>query len=157
MWRAYTSVGTVSSSALLGSLVDLDVLNDQVAGIEALSIRVRLCVLEETEQELSRLDWPSSSGDTECLACDIPSILVSIPLTSSDQRYRTLCSTSSSSSVSPHRNGLLVFLDILQKLNGALQLPAVDSLTTILLDSSRKRIPGGTNAVSLVFLKLTRR
>ena len=66
---AYTSVSTVCSSTLLGSLVDLDVLNDQVAGIKTLGIRVCLSVLEETEQELSGLDWPSSARDTESLAC----------------------------------------------------------------------------------------
>lgn len=69
---AYTTVSTICSSALLRGLVDLDVLDDQVASIETLGICVRLCVLEETEQELGGLDWPSSSGYTECLACDIP-------------------------------------------------------------------------------------
>ena len=66
---AYTSVSTVCSSTLLGSLVDLDVLNDQIAGIKTLGIRVCLSVLEETEQELSGFDWPSSARDTESLAC----------------------------------------------------------------------------------------
>jgi hypothetical protein len=121
-------VSTVCSSALLGGLVDLDVLNNQVAGIETLGIRICLCVLEETEKEFGRLDWPSSSGDTKLLACDIPSILPSSK-TSPDQGHRTLCSASGSSSVSSHGDGLLVFLDILQKLDCALQLPAVDRLT----------------------------
>jgi hypothetical protein len=115
--------------SLLGGLVDLDVLNDQVAGIETLGVGVCLSVLEETEKELGGLDWPSGSGDTELLACDIPSILPS-PKTSSDQGYRTLCSPSGSSSISSHGDSLLVFLDILQKLDSALQLPAVDRLTT---------------------------
>ena len=64
----YTTVGTVSPPALLGGLVDLDVLDDQVAGIETLGIGVGLGVLEETEQVLSGLDGPSSLGDTELLA-----------------------------------------------------------------------------------------
>ena len=65
----YTTVGTVSPPALLGGLVDLDVLDDQVAGIETLGIGVGLGVLEETEQVLSGLDGPASLGDTESLAC----------------------------------------------------------------------------------------
>jgi hypothetical protein len=121
-------MSTVCSSALLGGLVDLDVLNDQVAGVETFGIRICLCVLEETEKEFGRFDWPSSSGDTELLACDILLILP-LPKTFSDQGYRTLCSPSGSSSISSHGDGLLVFLDILQKLDRALQLPAVDRLT----------------------------
>lgn len=64
----YTTVSTVSSAALLWCLVDLDVLNDQVSGIETLGIGVCLCVLQETEEELGGLDWPSSTGYTELLS-----------------------------------------------------------------------------------------
>jgi hypothetical protein len=53
---------------LLGGLVDLDVLDDQVTGVETLGIGVGLGVLEETEEELGRLDGPASTGDTELLA-----------------------------------------------------------------------------------------
>ena len=66
-------MGTVCSSSLLWGLVDLDVLDDQVAGVKTLGIRVRLCVLEQTEEELSRLDWPAGLADTELFACMIPS------------------------------------------------------------------------------------
>jgi len=62
-------MGTVCSSALLWCLVDLDVLDDQVAGIKTLSVCVGFGVLEETQKELGRLDWPSGAGDTELLAC----------------------------------------------------------------------------------------
>lgn len=62
-------MSTVCSSALLGGLVDLDVLDDQVASIEALGICVCLGVLEETQKELGGLDWPSGARDTELLAC----------------------------------------------------------------------------------------
>lgn len=65
----YTTVSTVCSSTLLWCLVDLDVLDDQVAGIETLGIGVCLCVLEKSEEELSRLYWPSCAGDTELLSC----------------------------------------------------------------------------------------
>jgi hypothetical protein len=67
--KTYAAVGTVCPAALLGGLVDLNVLDDQVAGVEALGIGVRLSVLEEAEQELGRLDGPPSTGDTPLLAC----------------------------------------------------------------------------------------
>jgi hypothetical protein len=65
----YTTVGTVCAPALLGSLVDLDVLDDQVAGVESLGVGVGLGVLEETEKDLGGLDGPASTGDTHGLAC----------------------------------------------------------------------------------------
>lgn len=65
----YTTVGTVSASSLLGCLVDLDVLDDQVAGVETLGVGVGLSILEETEDDLGRLDGPASPGDAQCLAC----------------------------------------------------------------------------------------
>lgn len=74
-------MGTVSPSSLLGGLVDLDVLDDQVAGVETLDIGVGGGVLEETEKVLGRLSGPSSAGDTELLACSksrLVSILISI-------------------------------------------------------------------------------
>lgn len=63
-----TTVGTVSPPALLGSLVDLDVLDEKVAGVEALGVGVRLGVAEEAEEELGGLDGPAGLGDTELLA-----------------------------------------------------------------------------------------
>lgn len=62
-------MGTVSSSTLLRGLVDLDVLDNQVASVKTLSIGVGLGVLQELEEELGRLDGPSSAGDTPLLAC----------------------------------------------------------------------------------------
>ena len=119
--HSYTSVGTVCSSSLFGGLVNLDVLDDQVAGIETFSVGVCLSVLEETEKELSGLDWPSGSGDTESLAYRQPvNTCLRLISTTLAQRSRTLCSATSSSSVSSHRDGLLVFLDILQKLDRTL-------------------------------------
>lgn len=61
-------MSTVRPSSLLGSLVDLDVLDNEGTGVEALSVGVGLSVLQETEQELGGLDGPSSLGDTELLA-----------------------------------------------------------------------------------------
>lgn len=62
-------MGTVRASALLGGLVDLDVLDNEGTGVEALGVGVGLGVLEEGEQVLSGLDGPASAGDTESLAC----------------------------------------------------------------------------------------
>jgi hypothetical protein len=62
-------VSTVRPPALLGSLVDLDVLNDEGTGVEALGVSVGLGVLEEAEKELGGLDGPAGLGDTELLAC----------------------------------------------------------------------------------------
>lgn len=67
--QTYTTVGTVSSSALLGGLVDLDVLDDQGAGVETLRVGVGLGVLQELQKELGGLDGPSGAGDTPLLAC----------------------------------------------------------------------------------------
>lgn len=55
--RVDTTVGTVCSAALLGGLVDLDVLDNQVGGVEALGIGIGFGVLEKTEKELGGLDW----------------------------------------------------------------------------------------------------
>ena len=64
----YATVGTVCAAALLGGLVDLDVLDDQVGGVKTLGVGVGLGVLEEREDELGRLDGPAGLGDTELLA-----------------------------------------------------------------------------------------
>lgn len=65
----YTTVGTVSASSLLGGLVDLDVLDDQVAGVETLGIGVGLGILKEADEDLRRLYGPAGPGDTEGFAC----------------------------------------------------------------------------------------
>ena len=68
MKRTYTTVSTVSTAATLGGLVDLDVLDNQVAGVETLGVGVGLSVLEETEKVLGGLGGPAGAGDTELLA-----------------------------------------------------------------------------------------
>jgi hypothetical protein len=70
-------VGTVGSSPLLGCLVDLDVLDDQVAGVEALSIGIGFGVSEETEEVLGGLYGPSGARNTKLLACTMNSGSVS--------------------------------------------------------------------------------
>lgn len=66
--KTYTTVSAVRPSPLLGGLVDLDVLDNQVASVKTLSVSVGLSVLQKTEQELSRLDGPAGAGNTELLA-----------------------------------------------------------------------------------------
>lgn len=66
--RTYSTVSTVCSSALLWCLVDLDVLDNEVSSIKTLGVRIRLCVLQETEEKLGGLDWPSCARDTELLS-----------------------------------------------------------------------------------------
>jgi len=65
----YTTVSTVGAAALLGGLVDLDVLDDQVASVETLGIGVGLGVLEEAEEELGGLHGPAGTGNAPLLAC----------------------------------------------------------------------------------------
>ena len=64
-----TTVSTVCSAALLGSLVDLDVLDNQVGGVETLGVGVGFGVLEETEQEFGGLDWVTGLVGVKGLAC----------------------------------------------------------------------------------------
>ena len=64
----YTTVGTVGASAALGGLVDLDALDDQVAGVETLGVGVGLGVLQEVDEELGGLLGPAGLANTELLA-----------------------------------------------------------------------------------------
>jgi hypothetical protein len=62
----YTAVGAVCTTSLLGCLVDLDVLDDQVSGIEALCVGVGFGVLEEREEEFGGFNGPAGFGNTKC-------------------------------------------------------------------------------------------
>lgn len=61
-------MGTVCPPALLGGLVDLDVLDNQVTSVETLGVGVGLGVPEEVEEEVGGLDGPASLVGTELLA-----------------------------------------------------------------------------------------
>lgn len=61
-------MGTVSATAALGSLVNLDALDNQGSGVETLGVGVGLGVLQEVNEELGGLDGPAGLGDTELLA-----------------------------------------------------------------------------------------
>ena len=64
------AVGTVGAAALLGGLVDLDVLDDQVVSVEAFGIGVRFGVLQQVEKEVGGLDGVAGAVVAECFACD---------------------------------------------------------------------------------------
>ena len=61
-------MGTVSAAAALGSLVDLDVLDNKVTGVETLGVSVGLGVLEEVGEEVGGLGGPAGLADTPLLA-----------------------------------------------------------------------------------------
>lgn len=63
-----STVGSVCSSSLFWCLVDLNMLDHQIVGVEALSIRVRLSVLEQTKEKFGGLDWVSGFRDAKVLA-----------------------------------------------------------------------------------------
>lgn len=66
--RVDATVSAVSAAALLGGLVDLDVLDNEVGGVESLGVGVGLGVLEEIEEEFGGLDGVAGLGDAEVLA-----------------------------------------------------------------------------------------
>ncbi len=65
----YTTVSTVCASPLLGSLVDLDVLDDEIAGVETFGVGVGFGIAEKTKEEFGGLDGPACARDTELFAC----------------------------------------------------------------------------------------
>ena len=92
-----TTVSTVSSTALLGGLVDLNVSDVQSLGVQVLKLGVALGILEKAEEVFSALLWPSSLSNT------IDS---------------GLCCSSNTTSESSERNATLVADDIFQILLG---------------------------------------
>jgi len=60
-------VSTVRASPLFRGLVNLDVLDDEIAGVKALGIGIRFRILEETEEEISGFDGPAALCGTKCL------------------------------------------------------------------------------------------
>lgn len=57
-------MGTVGTTALLGGLVDLDVLDNAGLKVKTLSLSVGLGVLQEGQDVLGTLNGPASLGDT---------------------------------------------------------------------------------------------
>jgi hypothetical protein len=71
-------MGTVCTSSLLWCLVDLDVLDDEVGGVEALGVGVGFGVLEEPEEELGRLNWPAGTGNAHLLAWRVNMLVLAL-------------------------------------------------------------------------------
>lgn len=87
-------MGTVCSSSLLWSLVDLDVLDDKCLLVKTLGVCIAFGVLQQAEQKGGTLFGPSALSDTP---------------------YLCLGASSNSSVEAAERNTLLLFLDIFQK------------------------------------------
>ena len=62
-------MSTVCATTLLRSLVDLDVLDNQVVRVEALGVGVGFGILEQGEEVLGRLFWPAGTSDAKLFAC----------------------------------------------------------------------------------------
>lgn len=58
--RVDSTVSSVSPSSSLGGLVDADVLDQELFCVESLGFGVGFSVLQEGEDELDRLDGPST-------------------------------------------------------------------------------------------------
>jgi hypothetical protein len=82
-------VSTVCASALLRGLVDLNVLDDEVAGVETLSIGVGLSVLEQTQQELGGFHGPASAANTELLSCRAYDVSILFAVLRSETNFKS--------------------------------------------------------------------
>jgi hypothetical protein len=61
------AVGTVGSAAHLGGALHLDVVDHQMVRVQSLVLGVALRVLQQLQQELSRLDGPATLRVAPCL------------------------------------------------------------------------------------------
>jgi len=103
-----STVCTVSPSSLFWCLVDLDVRDDKLFGIETFRVGIGLGVLEETEQEDGGLLWPASHGGTMLFS---------------------LRRTTGTSSISPHGNSFLLLPDVFEENKSSRKLHSVDCLS----------------------------
>jgi hypothetical protein len=62
-------MGTICSSALLWCLVDLNVLDNEVSGVQSLGFGIGFGVLEKINEKFARLDGPAGLGDAKRLSC----------------------------------------------------------------------------------------
>lgn len=65
----YTTMGAICPTALLGCLIHLDVLDDQVPCVEPLGVGVGFGVLEQAQQELGGFFRPPRFRYAELFAC----------------------------------------------------------------------------------------
>ena len=61
-------MGAIRSAPLLWGLIDLDMLDDEVPGVETLGVGVCFGVLQEREEMLGGLFRPAGTRNTELLA-----------------------------------------------------------------------------------------
>lgn len=59
---------TICPSSLFRCLVDLNVLDDEVGGVKTFRVGIGLGVLEQRNEELCALDWPSRFAHTKRFA-----------------------------------------------------------------------------------------
>lgn len=119
-----STVSSVSSSSLLGGLVDLDVRNLQLGHVQALGLSVGLSVGQQVLDEVDGLGRPSGLGDTKLL---------------------TLGGSTDGVGETTEWDGSLVLQHLGQVLLSFLHVPAVDglgSLTSVLERNSQVRATG---------------
>lgn len=119
-----SAVGSVSSSSLLGCLVDLDVRDDEDLLVKTLGLGVGLSVLEQVLDELDGLDGPSGLGHAKLL---------------------TLAGSADGSGVLSEGDGSLVVGNLLKVDEGLLDVPASDGtgdLVGVLERGSQVGAPG---------------
>lgn len=61
----YATMCTIGTAALFRCLVDLNMLDDQIARIKAFCIGVCFGIFEETEEKLGGFYGPTCAGDSE--------------------------------------------------------------------------------------------
>ena len=108
--RVDATVGTVHSSPHLGSSVDQNVVDNQVIGIKTLKFSIGLCVLQQVEEELGRLLWPTTLIGSEDFGL----------------------SMSANASIEPaERNDLLLGNDVLQVGDSPVEVHLFDGLSSL--------------------------
>ena len=104
------TVGPVSSTSHLGGTVHLDVINDEVVGVQSLVLRVALGVLEHVEEELAGLERPTSlTGAVD----------------------GGLSVATNTTGVAGVWDDLFLFSTVLKVVNGPIQLLSLDCLSNI--------------------------
>lgn len=61
-------MSAIGTTTLFGSLVNLNVLHNEIARVKALGVGVCFCVSEEAEKVFGGFDGPASERDAELLS-----------------------------------------------------------------------------------------
>ncbi len=67
--KTYTAVSTVCAPPLFWGLVDLDVLDDQISGVETFGVGVGFGIFEKAKEEFGGFFGPAGFGDAELFTC----------------------------------------------------------------------------------------